>query len=70
VTRPFDTGRDPPPPLRLYPEILREAKRLVEAGKITPLLDPRRFSFETVSAAYAEVENRTASGKIVIDVAE
>ncbi|MDQ0320858.1 NADPH2:quinone reductase [Pararhizobium capsulatum DSM 1112] len=51
-------------------EILREAKRLVEAGKITPLLDPRRFSFETVSAAYAEVENRTASGKIVIDVAE
>ncbi|MFK3857169.1 zinc-dependent alcohol dehydrogenase family protein [Agrobacterium pusense] len=50
--------------------ILQEAKRLVEAGKVTPLLDPRRFSFETVSAAYAEVENRTASGKIVIDVAE
>ena len=50
--------------------ILREAKRLVEAGKITPQLDPRRFSFETVAEAYAEIENRTANGKIVIDVAD
>ncbi|WP_183665832.1 zinc-dependent alcohol dehydrogenase family protein, partial [Phyllobacterium trifolii] len=50
--------------------ILREAKRLAEAGKITPLVDPRRFSFETVEEAYAEIENRTANGKIVIDVAD
>jgi NADPH:quinone reductase len=50
--------------------ILREAKRLAEAGKITPLLDPRRFSFETVAEAYAEIENRTANGKIVVDIAE
>lgn len=50
--------------------ILREAKRLAEAGKIIPLLDPRRFSFETIAEAYVEVENRTANGKIVIDVAE
>jgi NADPH:quinone reductase-like Zn-dependent oxidoreductase len=49
--------------------ILREAKRLAEAGKIAPLLDPRRYSFETVGEAYAEMENRTANGKIVIDVA-
>lgn len=49
-------------------QILREAKRLAEAGKITPLVDPRRFSFETIAEAYAEIENRTANGKIVIDV--
>lgn len=49
--------------------ILREAKRLAEAAKIAPLLDPRRYSFETVGEAYAEIENRTANGKIVIDVA-
>ncbi|MGO7164876.1 zinc-binding dehydrogenase, partial [Rhizobium johnstonii] len=49
--------------------ILREAKRLAEAAKIAPLLDPRRYSFETIGEAYAEIENRTANGKIVIDVA-
>lgn len=51
-------------------QILREAKRLAEAGKITPLLDPRRFSFASIAEAYAEIENKTANGKIVIDVAE
>ncbi len=51
-------------------QILREAKRLAEAGKITPLVDPRRFSFETIAEAYAEIENRTANGKIVIDVTD
>jgi NADPH:quinone reductase-like Zn-dependent oxidoreductase len=51
-------------------QILREAKRLAEAGKLTPLVDPRRFSFETVAEAYAEVENRTANGKIVVDIVE
>jgi len=50
-------------------EILREAKRLAETGKIRPLVDPRRFTFETVAEAYSEIENRTATGKIVIDVA-
>lgn len=50
--------------------ILREATRLAEAGKIAPLADPRRFGFETVAEAYGEIEKRTASGKIVIDVAE
>lgn len=49
-------------------EILREATRLAEAGKIMPLVDPRRFTFETVAEAYSEIENRTAAGKIVIDV--
>ncbi|MER9330568.1 zinc-dependent alcohol dehydrogenase family protein [Mesorhizobium sp. M0488] len=51
-------------------QILREAKRLAEAGKVTALVDPRRFSFETIAEAYAQIENRTAHGKIVIDVTD
>jgi NADPH:quinone reductase-like Zn-dependent oxidoreductase len=49
-------------------EILRQATKLIEAGKITPRLDPRHFSFETIEEAYALVESRTAAGKVVIDV--
>lgn len=49
-------------------EILREAARLVEAGKIVPRLDPRQFDLETIGEAYAAVENGTAAGKIVISV--
>jgi NADPH:quinone reductase len=49
-------------------DILREAKRLCEAGKITPKLDPRRFDFATIADAYDAVRTRNASGKIVIDI--
>ena len=49
-------------------EILREATRLMEAGKIVPRLDPRHFSFETIEQAYAAIESGTAAGKIVVDV--
>ncbi len=49
-------------------EILREATRLVEAGKIVPKLDPRRFTFETIADAYDAVRTRKATGKIVVDV--
>jgi NADPH:quinone reductase len=50
-------------------EILREATRLIEAGKIVPRLDPHHFNFETIEQAHALVENRTAAGKVVIDIA-
>jgi len=49
-------------------EIMREATKLVEAGKIVPRLDPRRFSLDTISEAHAAIENGTAASKIVIDV--
>jgi NADPH:quinone reductase-like Zn-dependent oxidoreductase len=49
-------------------DILREAKRLCEAGKIMPKLDPRRFDFATIADAYDAVRTRNASGKIVIDI--
>jgi len=51
-------------------EILREATKLMEAGKITPRLDPRHFGLETIGQAYAAMEDGTAVGKIVVDIGE
>jgi NADPH2:quinone reductase len=48
--------------------ILREAAKLVAAGKLRPMLDPRRFDFGSALAAHQEVEAGRARGKIVIDV--
>jgi NADPH:quinone reductase len=50
--------------------ILREAATLADAGVVTPLLDPRRFTLATVTDAHAVVENGIAASKIVVDVAE
>ena len=49
-------------------DILREATRLVDAGKLTILLDSRHFTLSTISDAHDAVENGTALGKIVIDI--
>jgi NADPH:quinone reductase len=49
-------------------DILREAKRLVEAGKIMPRLDPRRFDLDTIVQAHAAVESGATTGKIVLDI--
>ncbi|MEU4173134.1 zinc-dependent alcohol dehydrogenase family protein [Streptomyces sp. NPDC026665] len=49
-------------------EIMREATALAETGMLKPLLDPRRFTLETVSDAHAAIENGTAQGKIVVDI--
>ena len=51
-------------------EILREATRLAEAGNIVPRVDPRRFDLESAAEAHGAVEQRTAAGKVVIDVAD
>jgi NADPH:quinone reductase len=51
-------------------EILRRATELIEAGKISPRLDPRHFNFETIEQAHALVESRAAAGKVVIDVGD
>lgn len=48
--------------------ILREAAKLVDAGKITPRIDLRRFSLETVGEAYRAIETGPFEGKIVVDV--
>ena len=49
-------------------DILREATRLVEAGKLAPRLDPRRFTLATLSDAYEAVGTRSAAGKVVVDI--
>jgi NADPH:quinone reductase-like Zn-dependent oxidoreductase len=49
-------------------EILREATRLIEAGKIVPRLDPRRFSLEMIEQAHAAIESGTPAGKIIVDI--
>jgi NADPH:quinone reductase-like Zn-dependent oxidoreductase len=49
-------------------KILREATALIEAGKLAPLMDARRFDLGTVLDAHHEVEAGRARGKIVIDV--
>jgi NADPH:quinone reductase-like Zn-dependent oxidoreductase len=49
-------------------EILREAASLVEAGKLRPRLDPLGFSLSNVEAAHAAIEDRSAKGKIVVDI--
>ena len=49
-------------------EILRAAAALVEAGELTPRLDPRTFSFSAVGEAHAVATGGRAAGKIVIDI--
>ncbi|MEJ1938894.1 zinc-binding dehydrogenase, partial [Nostoc sp. NIES-2111] len=54
---------------RHHGEILEKARELVEAGKLTPLLDPRRFGLEEVGAAYEALLKADGVGKIAVDVA-
>jgi NADPH:quinone reductase-like Zn-dependent oxidoreductase len=49
-------------------EILRRATEMIEAGKIVPRLDPRHFTLDTVLDAYASLRNRTAAGRLVVDL--
>lgn len=49
-------------------EILREAAGLIEAGKITTRIDPRHFTLETILYAYQALKDKTAAGRVVVDV--
>src|ERR1700682_6168459 len=44
-------------------DILREATRLIEAGKVAPRVDPRHFTLSRVAAAYRAVEHHDTAGK-------
>ncbi|MBB3394039.1 MULTISPECIES: zinc-dependent alcohol dehydrogenase family protein [unclassified Rhizobium] len=50
-------------------EILREVGKLVEAGRLMPRLDARRFGLSDVAEAHALIENRQANGKLVVEIA-
>lgn len=49
-------------------EIMREITALVEAGKLMPKLDARRFGLADAAEAHRLIEDRQASGKLVIDI--
>jgi len=49
-------------------DIMQQATKLVDAGLLAPHLDPRHFSFDSIEDAHAAIENRTAAGKIVVEI--
>ncbi|MBR0822246.1 zinc-dependent alcohol dehydrogenase family protein [Bradyrhizobium liaoningense] len=51
-----------------HDEIMAEATRLVEAGKLASLVDARRFTLESVGDAYALIRDHAARGKLVVDI--
>ena len=50
--------------------ILREANKLIDAGKLQVRLDARRFSLHTVHDAHAAQIDGSARGKLVVEVAD
>jgi len=50
-------------------EILRQATKLAEAGKLRVLLDPQLYTLDTAQAAHDAVEMRKAAGKVVVEIA-
>ncbi len=48
-------------------EILRDAARLVDEGRLRPLIDPQRFAFAEAGAAHRKLESGAAVGKIVLE---
>lgn len=49
-------------------EIMQEMTKLVEAGKVTPRLDPHRFTLDDTDEAHRLIENRRADGKVVVEI--
>jgi NADPH:quinone reductase-like Zn-dependent oxidoreductase len=48
--------------------ILREATKMIEAGMLFPLLDPRKFDLDTAMEAHEAVEAGHTKGKVVVEV--
>ena len=50
-----------------HAEILSDVARIVEAGKLKPVLDENRYSLEEAGQAHARLESGQAIGKVVIE---
>jgi NADPH2:quinone reductase len=48
-------------------EILREAAKLCQSGKLAPRLNVHRYTLRTIADAYEAIRSKTASGKVAID---
>lgn len=61
---PMLTGRD-----RVHHgHILSEVARLADAGKLAPLMDPRRYTLDTALDAHRAVEAQLARGRVVVEI--
>jgi NADPH2:quinone reductase len=49
-------------------EILREATKLVEAGKVIPMVDPVTYTMDRIADAYNAITDKTNNGKVIIDI--
>lgn len=49
-------------------EILAQIARIVDEGKLKPLIDARRFTLATIADAHALLESGQAQGKVVVDM--
>ncbi|MBS7254797.1 zinc-dependent alcohol dehydrogenase family protein [Flavobacterium branchiicola] len=49
-------------------EILKEAAKLIEDGKLKPIIDSRKFTLDNAIDAHKAVSDGSANGKIVIDI--
>lgn len=49
-------------------EILRMAARLADMGRLKPMVDPRRLTWETVEDGLAAIEAGPSTGKLVVDL--
>lgn len=49
-------------------QILRDAARLIEAGQLKPLLDPRQFTLQTAEDAHELLAAGAAQGRLVIEI--
>ena len=48
--------------------ILTELAAIVDAGKLTPLLDEKTFGFADVGQAYDRLTSGQAIGKVVVEI--
>ena len=49
-------------------DIMREATKLAEAGKLIPNIDVRAFTMKMVEEAYGLMDSQQARGKVVVDI--
>jgi NADPH:quinone reductase-like Zn-dependent oxidoreductase len=48
--------------------ILKQTTKLIEEGKLKPIIDPRKFTLENAIEAHKAVSDGSAIGKIVVDI--
>jgi NADPH:quinone reductase-like Zn-dependent oxidoreductase len=53
---------------KLNQEDLRALGELIEAGKVTPVID-KRFSLSETAAAVSHIAGKHARGKVIVEVA-